>query len=149
LTLVMRGARLIITYRNPSTGNGAKAVVRSRLAAVCEIQIACELQRSEKREGERAAGGEVPPPPRADFDVPTRTLGARTNQSRVECCSEDNFSIGGLRYKPSLLHVRCSFQSGKVVARRKICSRRSRMLPEGGREVYSFGMTAVIVTQHL
>jgi hypothetical protein len=143
LTLVMRGARLIITYRDPSTGNGAKAVVRSRLAAVCEIQIACELQRSE-RASERLVGKFL----RVPTLVWLREFSLE-HQSRVECCSEDNFSIGGLRYKPSLLHVRCSFQSGKVVARRKICSRRSRMLPEGGREVYSFGMTAVIVTQHL
>jgi hypothetical protein len=62
---------LIITYRDPSTGNGAKAVVRSRLAAVCEIQIACELQRSE-RASERAAGGEVLP--WADLGLAPRVL---------------------------------------------------------------------------
>jgi hypothetical protein len=137
----MRGARLIITYRDPSTGNGAKAVVRSRLAAVCEIQIACELQRSEKREGERAAGGEVLP--RADLGLAPRVLVGTSKSGRL-------LIVGRRLYRWSTIQTFVtSCHSGKVVARRAICSRRSRMLPEGGREVYSFGMTAVIVTQHL
>ena len=51
----MRGARLICLLPSPASqvpGTRQKVVVRSRLvAAVCEVQIACEMQR-----GERAVG---------------------------------------------------------------------------------------------
>ena len=47
----MRGARLICLLPSPASqvpGTRQKVVVRSRLAAaVCEVQIACEVQRGE------------------------------------------------------------------------------------------------------
>ena len=49
----MRGARLSLPSPGepgPEYRGRQKVVVRSRLAAVCEIQIACELQPDDARE---------------------------------------------------------------------------------------------------
>jgi hypothetical protein len=47
--MTRRGARLILPLPRPKYRGRQKVVVRSRLAAVCEMQIiACELQRCER-----------------------------------------------------------------------------------------------------
>lgn len=107
-------------------GTRQKVVVRSRLAAaVCGIQIACEVQRVGKIGPWRDWWWAI-------WEMQYRDIPWRIYRRVVQ-------------FGPDYRHPQYAAHHGEFVAGEKICNRIPQMLPEGSRVVHFLGMTAVLV----